>query len=105
MESQNLIGSVTRNDKGGKCPKVKKDETKKVPRYPRFHNDSLQTIIADLKYEINELRKKCETYQNMYRKLEKEYNDYKSGIITVREIDILGDDYYKNPTSEIDVEH
>ena len=108
MESQNIIGTKQPQIAPAvKYPKIKKDESKKLinlSKYPRFHNDNLRCIIEDLKDEIINLRKKCETYESMYRKLEREFNDYKSGIITVREMDILGDDFYQNPRSEVEIE-
>ena len=83
----------------------KKLEEKKILRYPRYHNDSLRQIIYDLKIENSSLRKKIEMFENMYRKLEKEFNDYKMGIFDVREMDVLGNDYFQNNPDEQSIQN
>ena len=86
-----------------KFVQAKKEEKDKRPKYPRYHNDTLRNIISDLKIENASLRKRIEIFESMYRKLEKEYNEYKMGIFAVRELDILGDDYYINNPDQMEV--
>lgn len=77
----------------------KKVEEKKVPKYPRFINDSYRDIIRDLKNENDILRRRNEQLMRSYRQLEKEMNDYKMGIFAVREIDLMTNEgIYPPPT-------
>lgn len=81
----------------------KKISEEKKLRFPRYHNDSLRNIIQDLKCENALLRKKLETYEAMYKKLEREYLDYKNALFSVREMDILGDEYFKDKSSSEEI--
>lgn len=84
---------------------VKKPEEKKQIKYPRYHNDSLRAIIADLKMDNAMLRKKLENVEKMYKILEKENLDIKQHFMVLREIDILGDEYFlNNPENDIQIE-
>lgn len=81
----------------------KKPTNEKIPKFPRYNNDSLRQIIRDLKAENLSIRRKLESYESMYKKLEKEYNDYKLNLYTIREMDILGDAYF-DPFDKIEEE-
>ena len=86
-----------------KFTQPRKTEEKK-PKYPRYHNDSLRLIISDLKLENSILRKKLENAERMYKLLEKEDLDYKMNLFTIREMDVLGDEYFINNPDNIEVE-
>ena len=87
-----------------KFVQTKKNDEKKQIKYPRYHNDSLRLIISDLKIENNILRKKLENMERMFKMLEKENIDIKMNMITLREMDILGDDYYINNPDNMEIE-